>query len=122
MAHYMLEVSYTPESWKSQIDSRANVVERITPALEACGAKLDRIFYAFGEVDVIAIADFKRAEDAAAFSLAVGSSGALRLCRMTQLLTVEQGMESMRTADDLRRVYSPPTSVSITDKAVPAQR
>jgi uncharacterized protein with GYD domain len=108
MAHYLLEVGYTPQSWSSQIESQANVIERVTPALEACGAKLECLYYAFGDVDVVVIADFKTPEDAAAFSLAVGSSGALRLCRTTPLLSVDQGIESMRTASKLRGVYAPP--------------
>jgi uncharacterized protein with GYD domain len=120
MAHYMLEVSYTPQSWSSQIETQANVIERITPALDACGAKLECFYYAFGEVDVIAIADFKRAEDAAAFSLAVGSGGALRLCRMTSLLSVDQGMESMRKAQEVRASYTPPTTVSVAEPRMPA--
>jgi uncharacterized protein with GYD domain len=115
MAHYMLEVSYTPQAWSSQIDSQANVIDRITPALDACGAKLECFYYAFGEVDVIAIADFKRAEDAAAFSLAVASGGALRTCRMTSLLSVDQGMDSMRKAQKVRKAYTPPSTVSVAE-------
>src|SRR4051812_1313232 len=100
----MLEVAYTSQSWSSQIESQANALDRITPALDACGGKLECFYYAFGDVDVIAIADFKRPEDAAAFSLAVGSSGALRTCRTTPLLSVDQGIESMRKAQEVRRV------------------
>ncbi len=107
MAHYLLEVGYTPESWNAQIASQANVVERITPALNACGATLENTYYAFGEADLVAIADFPRPEDAAAFALAVTSGGSLRRCTTTPLLSVEQGIESMRVAAELRKVYSP---------------
>jgi len=111
----MLEVGYTPQAWHSQIETQANVVERISPALDACGAKLECLYYAFGDVDVIAIADFRTPEDAAAFSLAVGSSGALRICRMTALLSVEQGIDSMRRAAEGRKSYTPPTTVSVAE-------
>jgi uncharacterized protein with GYD domain len=113
MAHYLIEVGYTPESWNSQIDTKANVVERITPALKACGAKLESMYYAFGEVDLVGIIDFKQPEDAAGFALAVGASGALRTYRTTPLLTVEQGIESMRRAGEIRKKYAPPITISL---------
>jgi len=116
VGHYLIEVGYTSESWNTQIQSQANVVDRISPALKACGGKLECIYYAFGEVDLIAVIDFKAPEDAAAFALAVGSTGALRLYRTTPLLSVEQGMASMKKADAVRRAYTPPLTVSVADR------
>jgi len=116
VGHYLIEVGYTSESWNTQIQSQANVVDRISPALKACGGKLECIYYAFGEVDLIAVIDFKAPEDAAAFALAVGSTGALRLYRTTPLLSVEQGMASMKKADAVRQAYTPPLTVSVADR------
>ena len=53
MAHYLIEVGYTPQSWATQIDAQANAADRITPALKACGAKLECLYYAFGDSDVV---------------------------------------------------------------------
>jgi uncharacterized protein with GYD domain len=113
VAHYLIEVGYTSHSWNAQIDKQANVVDRITPALDACGAKLQCLYYAFGDVDLIGVIDFPTPEDAAAFALAVGSSGALRLYRTTPLLSIDQGIDAMRRAEDVRKVYSPPLTVSL---------
>jgi uncharacterized protein with GYD domain len=121
MAHYMIEVGYTPQSWNNQIDSQANVVDRITPALKACGGKIECLYYAFGDVDLIGVIDFKAPEDAAAFALAVGSSGALRLYRTTPLLSVDQGIESMRRAKEVRKKYAPPLTVSLVEERAPAR-
>jgi uncharacterized protein with GYD domain len=121
MAHYLLEVGYTPQSWSTQIDKQANVVERITPALEACGASLQCMYYAFGDVDLIAVIDFPSPEDAAAFGLTVSAGGALRLCRTTPLLTVDQGIESLHRASELRKVYTPAVSVSVVEQPVGAR-
>jgi uncharacterized protein with GYD domain len=112
VAHYLIEVGYTPQSWSTQIDKQANVVERITPALDACGAKLQCLYYAFGDVDLVGVIDFPTPEDAAAFALAVGSSGALRLYRTTPLLSIDQGIESLRRAAEVRKAYSPPLSAA----------
>lgn len=116
MAHYMIEVGYTPQAWSSQIDNEANVVDRITPALDACGAKIECIYYAFGDADLVGIIDFKTPEDAAAFALTVTSSGALRSYRTVPLLSVDQGIASMHKAQKLRKAYTPPTTVSLVDK------
>lgn len=121
MAHYLIEVGYTPQSWNNQIDKQSNVVERITPALDACGAKMQCLYYAFGDVDLLGVIDFPTPEDAAAFALAVGSSGALRLYRTTPLLSIDQGIDSLRRADEIRKVYSPPLTVSLVDEPARAR-
>src|SRR5581483_3361774 len=95
VAHYLVEVGYTPEAWSSQVDSQANVIDRIAPGVKAAKGKIESIYYAFGDSDLIGIIDFPTPEDAAAFALAVTASGALRSYKTTPLLTVEQGMASM---------------------------
>jgi uncharacterized protein with GYD domain len=115
VAHYLIEVGYTPEAWSSQLDSQANVVDRIKPALDACGAKIESIYYAFGDCDLVGILDFKTPEDAAGFSLAVTSSGALRSFKTTPLLTVEQGMTSMKRGAQLRSKYTSPITVNLVE-------
>lgn len=117
MAHYLIEVGYTPQAWNSQIESQANVVDRITPAIKACNGKIECIYYAFGDCDLVGIMDFKTPEDAAAFALAVTSSGALRSYKTTPLLTVAQGVESMKRAGAARQSYTPPLTVDVTEKA-----
>ena len=117
MAHYLIEVGYTPQAWSSQIDAQANVVDRITPAIKACNGKIECIYYAFGDCDLVGIMDFKTPEDAAAFALAVTSSGALRSYKTTPLLTVAQGIESMKRAGTARESYTPPLTVDVTEKA-----
>ena len=71
MAHYMIEVGYTPQAWSSQIDTQPNVIDRITPAVKAAKGRIESIYYAFGEADLVGIIDFPTPEDAAGFALAV---------------------------------------------------
>jgi uncharacterized protein with GYD domain len=121
VAHYLIEVGYTPQSWNAQIDKQGNAIERITPALEACGAKLQCLYYAFGDVDVVGVIDFPTPEDAAAFALALGASGALRLYRTTPLLSIDQGIDSLRRAGEVRKAYAPPLTVSLLGDPAPAR-
>jgi uncharacterized protein with GYD domain len=121
VAYYLIEVGYTPQSWNTQIDKQGNAIERITPALEACGATLQCLYYAFGEADVVGVIDFPTPEDAAAFSLAIGASGALRMFRTTALLTIDQGIASLKKAEQVRKVYSPPLTVNLVPEPTPAR-
>lgn len=121
MAHYLIEVGYTPQSWNTQIDSSANVVDRITPAVKAAKGKIESIYYAFGDADLVGIIDFPTPEDAAGFALAVTSSGALRSFKTTPLLTVEQGIASMRRAAEIRKKYAPPVTVDLVEQRTPAK-
>jgi uncharacterized protein with GYD domain len=120
MAHYLIEASYTTQSWSTQVDKPASPIDRITPAMEACGGKLQCLYYAFGDRDVVGIGDFPTPEAAAAFSLVISSSGATEMFRTTPLLTVDQGMESLRMAGEIRSRYAPPVTVSVVEQPVPA--
>jgi uncharacterized protein with GYD domain len=115
MAHYLIEVGYTPQAWSSQIDTQPNVIDRITPAVKAAKGKIESIYYAFGDADLVGIIDFPTPEDAAGFALAVTGSGALRSFKTTPLLTVEQGIASLKRAADIRTKYTPPTTVNLVD-------
>jgi uncharacterized protein with GYD domain len=121
MTQYLIEVGYTPEAWSNQVQNRANVIERITPAVTACGGTIECLYYAFGDSDLVGIIDFPQPEDAAAFALTVTASGALRSYRTTQLLTVDQGLEAMKRAQKAQKVYAPPVTVSLLDPPVRAR-
>lgn len=120
MAHYLIEVGYTPAAWNSQISSQANVVDRIGPSVQAANGTIESIYYAFGDVDLIGILDFPAPEDAAAFALAVTSSGALRSFKTTPLLTVAQGIDCMKRASEVRAKYTPPLTVNLVEQPAPA--
>ena len=111
MARFLFEVSYTSESWATQVHKHANVIDRISPLVKKLGGSIDSVYYTFGDRDLVALVDFPTAEDAAAFSLAASSGGAVASIRTTPLLTVEQGIEAMKKADAVASSYHPPTSV-----------
>lgn len=105
MAYYLIEGTYTPEAWAAQVESPESVADRMTRNLEACGGKLVCVYYALGDVDLVAIVEFQEPEDAAAYSLTVLSSGQAGVHRLTALLSVDQGMASMRRARDFRESF-----------------
>jgi len=109
MSRFLFEVSYTSESWATQVHAHANVIDRISPLVGKLGGTIDCVYYTFGDRDLVAIVDFPTAEDAAAFSLAATSGGALASIRTTPLLTVDQGIVAMTKADAAAASYRAPT-------------
>ncbi|HZY99653.1 MAG TPA: GYD domain-containing protein, partial [Candidatus Baltobacteraceae bacterium] len=85
---------------KSSGSARRKVVEETTAEV---GGKLEAFYFAFGERDAIIIIDVPSNAAAAALSMAVNATGALR-SKTTPLLTVEE----IDTAINDRIVYKAP--------------
>ena len=109
MPLYMYQGAYTSDSWATQVASQPNPEERIRPLVEACGGRLESIYYSLGEYDVVLIMDMPDDEAAAALSLAANAGGSLRAGQTTKLLSVEQGLSAMRKANEASSSYTPPT-------------
>jgi uncharacterized protein with GYD domain len=110
MAQFLFQVAYTSESWAAQVREHGNVVERIQPLLDGCKGTLTDCFYAFGDYDLVLLADFPGDEEAAAFSLAVTAGGSIKSIKTTPLLSVDQGIAAMRRAEEVGRNYHPPVA------------
>ncbi len=91
MAKFLLGASYTAEGVQGVAGeggtSRRTAVEQ---AVERLGGSVEAFYFAFGDNDVLLIADFPDNVAAASFSLAVNSTGALRGKVLAVLLTPEE--------------------------------
>ena len=90
MPKYLIEASYTLEGsrgiMKSGGTARREAVQR---AVESVGGRFEVQYFALGEHDAFVIADLPDHVSAAAISLAVTASGAVRT-KTTALLTSEE--------------------------------
>ena len=106
MPLYLSKFSYTPETWARLIanpeDRRAAAQEYI----ESVGGKLHGFWYAFGEHDGYNLWEAPDNVSVAAVELAIGSGGALRSIETTVLMSVEETIEALRKAEEVR--YRPP--------------
>lgn len=90
MAKYMWQVSYTTEGVKGvEKEGGSSRAATIKSLVESRGGKLDGFYFAFGEDDVIVIADLPSNVEAAATSMAVAGSGAARI-KTTVLISPEE--------------------------------
>jgi uncharacterized protein with GYD domain len=89
MAKFLVQASYTAEGVKGLIkEGGSGRKASVTKAIEAMGGKVEAFYYAFGETDALVILDVPDAATAAAVSMAVNASGAVRT-HLTPLLAVE---------------------------------
>ena len=116
MAQFLFQVAYTSDSWATQVREHGNVLERIQPLLDGCRGSVTGCFYAFGEYDLILLADFPSDEEAAAFSLAATAGGSLKSIKTTPLLSVDQGITAIERADEVGRSYRPPVATSVAHR------
>jgi uncharacterized protein with GYD domain len=90
MAKFLIQGSYTAEGAKGLIKEGGTGRKlAVQKALEGLGGKLDSMYYALGANDVVVICDMPDATSGLALSLAVNSSGAVRIST-TPLLSVEE--------------------------------
>ena len=103
MAKYLIHASYTSEGLKGlQKDKASGRRDAVRQLLEGVGGKLESMYYALGEDDVVIIADLPDNVAVSAVSLAVSASGAVRT-RTTALLTVEETDKALATKISYRR-------------------
>jgi len=104
MPKYLLQVSYTADGARGlQKDGGTKRRQAAQKLVESLGGKMEAVYFAFGDCDVIAIADMPDATSAAAASLALATSGAAT-AKTTVLLTAEE----MDAAVKKTPSYSPP--------------
>jgi uncharacterized protein with GYD domain len=102
MPKFLIEASYTPEGFRGlQKDRASGRSEAVETALRSVGGKLESMHFAFGDRDVIVIAEAPDNIAAAALSIAVGTAGAVRT-KTTPLMTVEEADEALSRPVDYR--------------------
>ncbi|MFF8790458.1 GYD domain-containing protein [Streptomyces sp. NPDC015125] len=96
MPKFLIQATYTSEGTKGLLKEGASgrraAVEQVVTAL---GGKVESVYFAFGEDDIVLIIDLPDPVSMAAISLTVKASGALHT-RATPLLTVEEIDEAVR--------------------------
>jgi uncharacterized protein with GYD domain len=101
---YLLEASYTGTGAQGLMkDGGSKRRAAAKTLIESLGGKLEALYYAFGETDVIAIADLPDNAAAAAASLTISSSGSLK-GKITVLLTPEEVDQAVKKSVS----YTPP--------------
>ena len=100
MPHYLVQVAYNTSGVAGLVKEPQNRIEKITPAIEALGGRVECGYFAFGEHDVVVLCEMPDNVSAAAFALAVAAGGTVASYRTTVLLTPDEAVEAMNKAAD----------------------
>ncbi len=90
MPKYMIQASYVGEGLKGLLKEggtkRRETVEQV---IESMGGTLESFYYAFGDYDVVGVADMPDNQSSVAFSMMINASGVIN-AKTTVLLTPEE--------------------------------
>jgi len=106
MAHFLLQVAYTADGWAALVKQPHNRLDEVRPVVARLGGSVDNQWVSFGDYDVVVLLQLPDNVSAAAFSIAVSAGGAVRAVKTTPLMSVEEGVDAMRTAGEVG--YKPP--------------
>lgn len=106
MPLYLTKFSYTPETWARLIANPEDRRKAAENYIEAVGGKLHGFWYGFGTHDGYNLWEAPDNVSMSAVAVAIGAGGALRTMETTVLLTVEETMDALRKAGQIK--YRPP--------------
>ena len=107
MPRYMVQASYNSGAVGNLIASPQDRSAAVRTPIERMGGKLESFYFAFGEYDVVAIAELPDNLSMAALSMAIGATGTLSSFKTTVLLTMDEAIEAMKKAGATG--YQPPS-------------
>ncbi len=110
MPLYLSKFSYTPETWARLLDNPEDRRKAAQSYIESVGGKLHGFWYAFGTHDGYNLWEAPDNASMAAVALAISAGGALSSFETTVLLSVDETMDAMRKAGQVR--YRAPGAVS----------
>ena len=102
MPLYLSRFSYTPETWARLIANPEDRREAAKTYIESVGGTLHGFWYAFGTHDGYNVWEAPDNVSMAAVALAISGGGALRSFETTVLMTVEESMDALHRAGEIR--------------------
>ena len=106
MPLYLSKFSYTPATWARLVDKPEDRRKAAQTYIESVGGKLHGFWYAFGTHDGYNLWEAPDEVSMAAVALAISAGGALSSFETTILLTVDETIEALGKAAQIR--YRPP--------------
>ena len=102
MPLYLSKFSYTPETWARMVGKPEDRRQAAQSYIESVGGKLHGFWYAFGTHDGYSLWEAPDNVSMAAVALAISAGGALSAFETTVLLTVDETMDALRKAGQVK--------------------
>jgi uncharacterized protein with GYD domain len=102
MPKYMVQASYIGEGLKGLLkEGGTKRREAVAQVIEGMGGKLESFYYAFGDYDVVGVAEMPDNVSSVAFSMMVNASGVIN-AKTTVLLSPEEIDQATKKVVDYR--------------------
>jgi uncharacterized protein with GYD domain len=98
MASYLIQVSYTNAAVAALIANPQDRTDVIRKALESVGGRMQSIYLAFGDYDVVGLFDAPDNVSAVAFAAAIKAGGACKAVKTTPLLSTAESLAAQKKA------------------------
>lgn len=105
MGFYLFQGRYAPAALKAMVEKPQNRRDAAAKMIEAIGGKLHHMFFCFGSDDIVALIEAPDDKAMMAGSLLVGASGSMSGGATTKLISVEDAMVAMQTAQKAAPSY-----------------
>jgi uncharacterized protein with GYD domain len=102
MPLYLSKFSYTPETWARLIDNPEDRRNAAREYIESVGGTLHGFWYGFGTHDGYNLWEAPDNVSIAAVALAIAAGGALSSIETTVLMTVEDTLDALQKAKQIR--------------------
>lgn len=117
MGMYLVKASYSSASWKALVSKPVDRELEITASAKAYGVTVHQLYFAFGEQDVMVLAEAPDSSSLLAFLMAVSASGAVDQLHTTVLITSAEAKAAMETAKSVPQGYRPPGATEAVEQA-----
>ena len=94
MPTYMVQASYTSIAWHKLVQRPENRMEALKPVIAKLGGEILVWYYTFGEYDVVVLFEVPSNANAAAVSMAIAGSGAVKDFKTTVLMSPDEGFDA----------------------------
>ena len=108
MAKYMVLFKYTDQTWAKMISNPSDRLEAVRSSARSVGGDVETMYFMFGAWDGFVVIDAPDSASAAAVSLAVSGSGALRDCETHELIAPNELPAVLERAATAQGSYRPP--------------
>jgi uncharacterized protein with GYD domain len=108
MSCYLFRFTFTAEAAKKMVANPQDRREAAAKVFAAHGGRMLSYYWMMGEFDGLAICDLPDNKAAASVSMTVAASGAFSRFETTPLLTMEEALESLQSANRATGAYQPP--------------
>ena len=108
MSYYLYQITYSKEAIKAMVTNPTDREAAARKLIEALGGKLHHLFFAFGQYDVICLAEAPDDKVMLACAAAVASAGTVSGSSTIKLMTSSDAMAAMAMAGKATGSYKAP--------------